>query len=156
LLRALAQLLWLSVRRLHLLLLRRLRLHLPLLLLLGRLWLYPLLLLRLRRDALPLLGRRLDGLPRLRLTTLLRRLAALPWLGLSTLRRAFLLRRLLSFGLALLARIVGVAARLALREDNRALTKAVGSGAPLRQSQGRQHRGGEQEVARFPHDIPQL
>jgi hypothetical protein len=147
LLRAFAQLLWLSVRRLHLPLLRRLRLHLPLLLLLGRLWLYPLLLLRLRRDALPLLGRRLDGLPGLWLTALLRRLAALPRLGLSTLRWAFLLRRLFSFWLAFLARIVGIAARLALREDDGALTEAIGSGAPLRESQRRQHGAGQQHVA---------
>ena len=128
--------------------------------LLGRLaalsWLRLWLTALLRRDALPLLGRRLYGLPGLWLTALLRRLAALPRLGLSTLRWAFLLRRLLSFGLALLARIVGIASGLALRQDDRVLTEAVGSGAPLRQCQGRQHRGGEQEVARFPHDIPQL
>jgi hypothetical protein len=119
--------------------------------LLGRLaalpWLRLWLTALLRRDALPLLGRRLDGLPGLWLTALLRRLAALPRLGLSTLRWAFLLRRLLSFWLAFLARIVGIAARLALREDDGALTEAIGSGAPLRESQRRQHGAGQQHVA---------
>jgi hypothetical protein len=119
--------------------------------LLGRLaalpWLRLWLTALLRRDALPLLGRRLYGLPGLWLTALLRRLAALPRLGLSTLRWAFLLRRLFSFWLAFLARIVGIAARLALREDDGALTEAIGSGAPLRESQRRQHGAGQQHVA---------
>ena len=74
------------------------------------------LLLRGRRVPLPLLRWGLD-LSLLRLPALLRWLAPLPWLRLS-LRRAFLLRCLLAFGLALLARIVGIAARLTLRQDD--------------------------------------
>jgi len=102
-----------------------------------------------RRLDLPWLGLllRLTTLSGLRLSALLRRLAALPWPRLA-LRWAFLLRRLLSFWLAFLARIVGIAARLGLREDDRALTEAIGSGAPLRESQRGQHSAGQEQVAR--------
>jgi len=89
----------------------------------------------------------------LRLTAL-RLLATLWWL--TTLLPTFLLRSLLSFAFAFLARIVVVV----LRHDDRALIGVRGGGlgccAPLRQSKGRQHRAGEQEIARLPHDVCDL
>jgi hypothetical protein len=85
------------------------------------------------------------------LTTLLLLLLAALW-RLTTLLSALWLGSLLSFAFAFLARIVVVV----LRQDDRALIGVRGGGlgcrAPLRQRKGRQHRAGEQEIARLPHD----
>jgi hypothetical protein len=138
----LATLGWLALLRLTaLLLFLLLLLLLFLLLLLAALWWLTLL----RLTALLLAA--LWWLTLLRLTTL--------W-WLTALRPAFLLRSLLSFAFAFLARIVVVV----LRHDDRALIGArgggVGRGAPLRQRKRRQHRAGEQEIARLLHDVCDL
>jgi hypothetical protein len=111
----------------------------------------------LRRNALRLRRRRLDTLLRRWWYRLLWHRLLQWWHGLFGLRWwAFFLRLLLS----LLARVGVLAGRGVLRENDRALAGAGGGGvgrsAPLRDGECRQHRAGEQEVARFSREVLDL